>query len=208
MRFSFGTILFGSSENNSQSITHHELFCSSSLSFPLLLSIRLPCFLFFASPFHDEKDEKDNESRLENTCGHADDDSEDDEQDRHIPEFTRKELTVCNRQSPKMEIGGQRGNQSRRYQRSWRKDILVVHELFNLIVKQNSITPSSWKKAVISVIYKKGDGANQENYRPICGLQQLFKLFSTMLCKRPSAVLDQHRSADQAEEHSEQRAAL
>ena len=31
------------------------------------------------------KDEKDSEARPENTCDHADDDLEDDEQDRHIP---------------------------------------------------------------------------------------------------------------------------
>ena len=123
---------------------------------------------------------------------------ENDEQDRHILEFTRKEFTVCNRQSPKMEIGGQRGNQSRRYQRSWRKDILVVHELFNSIVKLNYITPSSWKKAVIQVIYKKGDGAKPENHRPFCGLQQHYKLFSTMRCNPLSAVLDRHHSAHQA----------
>ena len=156
------------------------------------------CKDLYSSKNDERKDKQSSEAGLENTCDHPDDDIENDEQDRHILEFTRKEFTVCNRQSPKMEIGGKRGNQSRRYQRSWRKDILVVHELFNLIVKQNSITPSSWKKAVIQVIYKKGDGAKPENHRPFCGLQQHYKLFSTMRCNPLSAVLDRHHSAHQA----------
>ena len=69
-----------------------------------------------------------------------------------------------------------------------------------MIIKQNSITPNSLKKkAVITVIYKNGDVANPENFWPICGLQQLYKLFSAMLCDRQSSVLDRHWSADQAE---------
>ena len=43
------------------------------------------------------------------------------------------------------------------------------------------------------MIYKKGDGANPEHYRPICGPQQL-----SMLCNGLSAVHDRHPSADQA----------
>ena len=44
-----------------------------------------------------KKNDKDREARLEHTCDHADDDKniEDDEQDRHIPEFTMKELRIA-----------------------------------------------------------------------------------------------------------------
>ena len=62
------------------------------------------------------------------------------------------------------------------------KTTTMMHEFFNLII--------TWKKALITVIYKKGDVTNPENYRPICGLRQLYKLFSTMLCNRLFAVLD------------------
>ena len=44
-----------------------------------------------------EKDEEDNEARLENTFDHADGDEnmKDDEQDQNIPEFTMKELSIA-----------------------------------------------------------------------------------------------------------------
>ena len=44
------------------------------------------------------KDEEDNEERDENTCDRADDHEkhiENDEQDKHIPEFTMEELSVA-----------------------------------------------------------------------------------------------------------------
>ena len=50
------------------------------------------------------------------------------------------------------------------------------------------MTPSSWKKAMITVIYKKGEVTNPENYRPICGFQQLYKLFSTAPTCRPGRI--------------------
>ena len=41
------------------------------------------------------KDAQDSEAGLENTCDHPDDDIDDDEQDRHIPEFATKELMTA-----------------------------------------------------------------------------------------------------------------
>ena len=45
----------------------------------------------------ERKDEEDNEARLENTYDQADDGEniEEDERDRHIPEFTIKELSIA-----------------------------------------------------------------------------------------------------------------
>ena len=76
--------------------------------------------------------------------------------------------------------------------------ITVLHEIFNLITKQNSTAPSSWKKGMITVIYKKRDATNPENCRPICGLPQLHKLFSTMPHSRLHAELDWYQCPDQA----------
>ena len=54
-----------------------------------------------------EKTKKDSEARPENTCDNADDEKEDDEQDRHIPEFTRKELMIATDSLKKRKINGQ-----------------------------------------------------------------------------------------------------
>ena len=51
--------------------------------------------------------------------------------------------------------------------------ITMIHEIFNLIIKQNTMAPSSWRKVMITVIYKNGDATNTENYRPICGVSRL-----------------------------------
>ena len=49
----------------------------------------------------------------------------------------------------------------------------------------------------IQVIHKKGDVENVGNYRPICSLPALYKLFSTMLHRRLYPRLDQEQAEDQ-----------
>ena len=67
----------------------------------------------------------------------------------------------------------------------------MVRQLFNEIVKRNNFTPEEWKKVKIKVIYKKGDVENVNNYRPICSLPAMYKLFSTILYGRLYPMLDQ-----------------
>ena len=50
----------------------------------------------------------------------------------------------------------------------------------------------------IKVIHKKGDVEDVSNYRPICSLPALYKLFSTTLYGRLYPVLDQKQAEDQA----------
>ena len=60
----------------------------------------------------------------------------------------------------------------------------MVREIFNEIIKQNEFTPEAWMKVKIKVIYQKGDIDNVGNYRPICSLPALYKLFTTILYSR------------------------
>ena len=50
---------------------------------------------------------------------------------------------------------------------------------------------------MITVIYKKGDATKPENYRPICGRGQLYKLFSAMTYSRLHGELDLYQCPDQ-----------
>ena len=50
----------------------------------------------------------------------------------------------------------------------------------------------------IKVIYKKGDVEDVSNYRPICSLPAMYKLFSTILYGRLYPMLDQSQAEDQA----------
>ena len=74
----------------------------------------------------------------------------------------------------------------------------MVRQIFNEIIKQNEFTPESWKKVKIKVLHKKGDVENVGNYRPICSLPTLYKLFSTILYGRLYPRLDQEQAEDQA----------
>ena len=74
----------------------------------------------------------------------------------------------------------------------------MVRQLFNEIKKRNNFTPEEWKKVKINVIHKKGDVENVSNYRPICSLPVLYKLFSTILYGRLYPMLDQKQAEDEA----------
>ena len=74
----------------------------------------------------------------------------------------------------------------------------MVRQIFNEIIKRNEFTPEDWKKVAIKVIHKKGDVENVSNYRPICSLLALYKLFSTILYSRLYLRLDQKQAEDQA----------
>ena len=74
----------------------------------------------------------------------------------------------------------------------------MVRQIFNEIFKRNEFTPEDWKKVTIKVIHKKGDVENVSNYRPICSLPALYKLFSTILYGRKNPALDQKQAEDQA----------
>ena len=63
--------------------------------------------------------------------------------------------------------------------------------------KQGSCTPEIWRTIRIKVIHKKGNEEDVGNYRPICTLPALYKLFSTLLYNRLHSRLDQIQAEDQ-----------
>ena len=74
----------------------------------------------------------------------------------------------------------------------------MMRQIFNEIIKRNNFTPDEWKKVKIKVIHKKGDVEDVSNYRPICSLPAMYKLFSTILFGRLNPMLDQKQAEDQA----------
>ena len=74
----------------------------------------------------------------------------------------------------------------------------MMRQIFNEIMKRNNFTPDKWKKVKIKVIHKKSDVENVSNYRPICSLPALYKLFSTIVFGRFFPMLDQKHAEDQA----------
>ena len=111
--------------------------------------------------------------------------------DRRIPEITTEELQSA---ISKLKTGKSPDSNGIRAQ-----DIKpcddetreMMRQLFNEIIKRNNFTPDEWKKVKIKVIHEKGDVENVSNYRPICSLPAMYKLFSTILYGRLYPMLDQ-----------------
>ena len=59
----------------------------------------------------------------------------------------------------------------------------ILHILFNGILETDDI-PSTFKKALIVVLYKKEDRAECKNYRSISLLSHIYKLFMTIIGNR------------------------
>ena len=74
----------------------------------------------------------------------------------------------------------------------------VLAAIFTGIFTGEAAPPKRWKKAIIKVMHKSGDQRDANNYRPICLLPILSKLFSKLLCQRMGATLDQGHPVDQA----------
>ena len=74
----------------------------------------------------------------------------------------------------------------------------MMRQIFNEIIKRNNFTPDERKKVKRKVIHKKGDVEDVSNYRPICSLPAMYKLFSTILYGRLYPMLDQKQAEDQA----------
>ena len=111
--------------------------------------------------------------------------------DKRIPESTSEELQSAIR---KLETGkspdgnGIRAEDIKDCNDETRE---MMTQIFNEIIKRNNFTPDEWKKVKIKVIHKKGDVEDGSNYRPICSLLAMYKLFSTILYGRFFPMLDQ-----------------
>ena len=109
----------------------------------------------------------------------------DTEETTRIPEITSEELQEGN--SPDSD-----GIRAEDIKASDEETKEMVRQIFNEIIRQNEFTLEAWKK-VKKVSHKKGDVENVGNYRPICSLLALYKLFSTILYGRLFPRLDQHK---------------
>ena len=118
--------------------------------------------------------------------------------DKRIPEITSEELQSA---ISKLKTGtspdgnGIRAEDIKDCNHETREK---MRQIFNEIIKRNNFTPDEWKKVKIKVIYKKGDVEDVSNYRPICSLPAMYKLFSTILFGRFYPMLDQNQAEDQA----------
>ena len=74
-------------------------------------------------------------------------------------------------------------------------DIIAYH--FDIILRYRKVPPP-WKKSSTLLQFKKGDKDNIENYRPICLMSQMTKLFSRVILNRISSKLNEGSRSEQA----------
>ena len=115
-----------------------------------------------------------------------------------IPEITTEELRTAINMLKKGKSPDSNGIQAEAIKACDDETREMVRQIFNEIIKRNELTPEHWKKVKIRVLLKKGDVENVSNYRPICSLPALYKLFSTILYGRLYPMLDQNQAEDQA----------
>ena len=115
-----------------------------------------------------------------------------------IPEITTEELQTAINKLKKGKSLDNKGIRAEDIKDCDEETREMVRQIFNEIIKRKEFTPEDWKKVTIKVIHKKGDVENVSNYRPICSLPALYKLFSTILYGRLYPVLDQKQAEDQA----------
>ena len=73
----------------------------------------------------------------------------------------------------------------------------MIIQIFNEVLKQEDCTPETWREIRIKVICKKGNLEDAGDYRLICTLPALYKLFSTIIYNRLYSRLDQAQPEDQ-----------
>ena len=66
------------------------------------------------------------------------------------------------------------------------------------VLKPGAQIPSSWSSSSIRVLSKKGDRKIAGNYRPVCIIPILYKLFSRIVCERIKETLLSEQAEDQA----------
>ena len=139
---------------------------------------------------------EDEQEKNEHECiEYKDDDSS---QKGKIAEFTKEEIDAAIHRLKKgkaRDSSGVRAEQLKICSEETKEKIRII---FNDIAQQEDFIPDSWRKIRIQVIHKKGSRDDPGNYRPICGLPILYKLFATVLYARLAPGLHRVQPPDQA----------
>ena len=73
----------------------------------------------------------------------------------------------------------------------------ALAKLYTKCISERRI-PTTWKNAKMVIIFKKGNQKDLKNYRPICLLSNIYKLFTKILTARLERILDDNQPREQA----------
>ena len=115
-----------------------------------------------------------------------------------IPPFTKDELVKAVRTLKTDRCPDSAGIKAEMLKHGGDALFTTLLDLYNKALAGKMELPKSWKTSVITVIYKNGDPTLPQNYRPICIIPLLYKLFSKMIYSRLYPILDRAQCPDQA----------
>ena len=75
--------------------------------------------------------------------------------------------------------------------------IIETLTVYNKCLEEKMV--SSWMKAIVVLIHKKGDTTEVSNYRPISLLSSLYKIFSNVILQRLESQINQPREQTELE---------
>ena len=116
----------------------------------------------------------------------------------HIPPFTKEELVKAVKTLKTDRCPDSAGVKAEMLKHGGDALFKTLLDLYNKALADEMELPKSWKTSVITVIYKNGDPTLPQNYRPICIIPLLYKLFSKMIYNRLYPILDRAQCPDQA----------
>ena len=73
----------------------------------------------------------------------------------------------------------------------------ILDKLYTKCISERRI-PTTWTNAKIVIIFKKGNQKDIKNYRLICLLSNIYKLFTKILTARLERILDDNQPREQA----------
>ena len=73
----------------------------------------------------------------------------------------------------------------------------ILAKKFSRYLQEQKI-PSDWKQSRTILLHKKNDKRDLKNYRPICLLSQMYKLFTRIILNRISSTLEEQQPKEQA----------
>ena len=119
-------------------------------------------------------------------------------QGKGVPEFNEKEIARALKALKKGKAADKNGMVAEMLKDGGAKLRRILLKLINDVVKPEAQAPKIWYENVFKVLFKGGDEKEAKNYRPICVLPILHKLFSTMVYQRLQPMLDKELTKEQA----------
>ena len=133
--------------------------------------------------------ETQNTTNFEERC--AEEGKQDDEScNEEIPEITDGEMQSAIKKLKKGKACDNNGISAADIKDCDESTREMIRQIFNEVIRQKDCIPETWRRVRIKVIHKKGSEEDVGNYRRICTLPALYKLFSTILYSRLYPRLD------------------